>query len=103
MSTQTPRNAAGPDDTLIRPPAAADRAAPARPVRATAQAPVVLAVVGALLVLVVALYIVGYLMAGDKLPRTREISGVAVGGLDRAAGDREADAELGPGRPRRSR
>ena len=43
----------------------------------------VLAVVGTIVVMVVALYFVSFLMAGDKLPRNARISGVAVGGLTR--------------------
>ena len=40
---------------------------------------------GTVVVMVGALYAVAFLMAGDKLPRNAEISGVAVGGLSRSA------------------
>ena len=59
-------------------------------------APVAIAVVGHVVVLVAAVYLVGYLMAGDKLPKNAEISGVAVGGLRRAAAIEKLTTELGP-------
>ena len=43
-----------------------------------------------------ALYAVAFLMAGDKLPRNAEISGVAVGGLSRSAAIETLTRELGP-------
>ena len=72
--------------------------------------PVVLVVLGALLALVLALYIAGFLLAGDRLPKDAQVSGVAVGGLDRAQAIEKLTAELGaraaepievtaPGRP----
>ena len=57
--------------------------------------PVVLAVLGALLALVVALYIAGFLLAGDRLPKDAQVSGVAVGGLDRAQAIEKLSADLG--------
>ena len=57
--------------------------------------PVVLAVLGALLALVLALYIAGFLLAGDRLPKDAQVSGVAVGGLDRAQAIEKLTAELG--------
>ena len=55
----------------------------------------VLAVVGTIVVMVVALYFVSFLMAGDKLPRNARISGVAVGGLTRPAAIETLTRELG--------
>ncbi|CAA9315164.1 MAG: Vancomycin B-type resistance protein VanW [uncultured Friedmanniella sp.] len=46
--------------------------------------------------LVVGLYIVGYLMAGERLPRDAVISGVDVGGLSQAEAAERLNAELGP-------
>ena len=97
---------------------------PSRPSRAQRRrrrrkAPIVLAVAGTAVVMVGALYAVAFLMAGDKLPRNAEISGVAVGGLSRSAaidlltrdlGARAAEpievtvnGEAEPGRARRRR
>lgn len=42
-------------------------------------------VLGVALLAAVALYLVGYLMAGDKLPKDARVLGVPVGGLDRTA------------------
>ncbi len=41
-------------------------------------------------------YVVGYLMTGDRLPKDARISGVAVGGLDRAAAVAELTRQVGP-------
>ena len=40
-------------------------------------------------------YLVGYLMAGDKLPKNAQISGIAVGGLSRTAAIDKLSTELG--------
>ena len=45
--------------------------------------------------LVGAVYLAGYLMAGDKLPKDAEIAGVAVGGLSTEAAAEKLQAELG--------
>jgi vancomycin resistance protein YoaR len=47
-------------------------------------------------VLLGAAYLVGYLLAGDKLPKNAQINGIAVGGLSRAAAVDKLRAELGP-------
>jgi vancomycin resistance protein YoaR len=47
-------------------------------------------------VLLGAAYLVGYLLAGDKLPRNAQINGIAVGGLSRAAAVDKLSTELGP-------
>ena len=49
-----------------------------------------------LLGLIAIAYAAGYLMAGDRLPKNARISGVAVGGLDRAAAVLKLTGELGP-------
>ena len=69
MTTQTPHNDVGADDTLVRIPA--QPAEPRPPGRRRRKAPIVLAVVATALVMLGALYAVAFLMAGDKLPRTR--------------------------------
>ena len=54
-----------------------------------------LAVLATIVVMLVALYAVAFLMAGDKLPRNAVISGVAVGGLSRSAAIDTLSRELG--------
>jgi vancomycin resistance protein YoaR len=53
-------------------------------------------VVGALLVLLAVLYAIGYVMAGDRLPKKAVVSGVAVGGLTPDAAVAKLSEELGP-------
>jgi vancomycin resistance protein YoaR len=57
---------------------------------------VVLAVVGTVVVMLGAVYLVSFLMAGDKLPKNAEISGVPVGGLSRAAAIDTLTRDLAP-------
>lgn len=57
---------------------------------------IVAAVVGTVVVLLGGLYLVGYLMAGDKLPTNAQVAGVAVGGLSRSAAVQKLTADLGP-------
>jgi vancomycin resistance protein YoaR len=52
--------------------------------------------VGTILVLVVVVYLLAYLVAGDKMPKNAQISGIAVGGLTRAAAIDKLSTELGP-------
>ena len=59
-------------------------------------APIAVAVVGTLVVLAAAIYLLAYLVAGDKLPKNAQISGIAVGGLPRAAAIDKLTTELGP-------
>ena len=83
MTTQTPHNDVGADDTLVRIPA---QPVEPRPVgRRRRKTRILLAVAGTVVVMLGALYAVAFLMAGDKLPRNAEISGIAVGGLSRTA------------------
>lgn len=58
--------------------------------------PVIVAVAVAFVALLAVLYVVGYLMAGDKLPRKAEVAGIRVGGLTRPAAVQRLTAELGP-------
>ena len=95
MSTETPWNDAGSDDTVIRPPLPPPIEQPSQRDVGRRKKPVVLAVLGALLALVLALYIAGFILAGDRLPKDAEVSGVAVGGLDRAQAIEKLTAELG--------
>lgn len=55
-----------------------------------------LLVLGGLVAVVAVLYVVGYLVAGDKLPRNAAVSGVEVGGLSSAAARERLTTELGP-------
>lgn len=83
-----------PDATLVRGPLPPDPSdSPARRKRSG----VVAALVGGALILVVgAVYLVGYLMAGDKLPKDAQIAGIAVGGLGTDAAVQKLQTELGP-------
>lgn len=65
-----------------------------RPRRSRRRVPLVVA--GVLLVLLAGVYLVGYLAAGDKLPKDAEVSGVDVGGLPRAQAIARLSAALGP-------
>ena len=109
MSAQTPRQL-DPDATTIIPArtGSAARRAAARPPRGRGRgsgrgagrwefrATRVGFIAGAVLLLFGALYLVGILVAGDKLPRDAEISGVTVGGLPRAEAVERLRTELGP-------
>ncbi len=53
------------------------------------------AVVGTVVVLLGGLYLVGYLVAGDNLPKDAEVAGVAVGGISREASIAKLSTELG--------
>lgn len=82
-----------PDATLIRGPLPPD---PAETSPKGRRSGVIAAVVaGAVLVLVGAAYLVGYVVAGDKLPRDAEIAGVPVGGLTTEQATEKLQAELG--------
>jgi vancomycin resistance protein YoaR len=83
-----------PDATLIRGPLPPD------PRQTTSgshrRAGVVAAIIaGAIVVLVGAVYLLGYLMAGDRLPKDAQIADVPVGGLSTAEATEKLQSELG--------
>lgn len=82
MSTPPPDPGPAADDTIVSAPNAGPE-----PRRRRSRAPkLVGGLLAAAVLAAVGLYLVGYLMAGDRLPKNAQVSGVAVGGLDRAAG-----------------
>jgi vancomycin resistance protein YoaR len=88
VSTQTPEH----DDTWVVAPPAAEPKPPRR-----FRPGVALAIgAGSLLVLVGALYGIGYVMAGDHVPKKAVVSGVPVGGLTPDAAEAKLADELGP-------
>ena len=98
MTTQTPKWDVGPDETTIEgPDRPADGQQPGdkRPASTQINWVLVAAVVGGVLVILGILYIAGYLVAGDKLPKKAQISGVAVGGLHPSEAIDKLSAELG--------
>ena len=119
MSSPTPDDTS-PDATTIRPATAGPGGAGADPptaaettlVRGPGGAPpgdgsgtrrtrgrgrrTILLVLGGLAAVALVLYVVGYLVAGDKMPRNAVVSGVEVGGLSTAAAADRLRAELGP-------
>ena len=92
MTTQAPRNDVGPDNTIVWEPA---QPAEERPAGKRLIWLLIAAVVGGLLVIVGILYVAGYLVTGDKVPRKAQISGVAVGGLSRSEAIQKLSVELG--------
>jgi vancomycin resistance protein YoaR len=95
VTTQTPRWDVGSDETSIPEPAGpADQLAEAS-AGTQINWRLVAAVVGGVFAMVVILYVAGYLVAGDNLPRKAQISGVAVGGLDPSEAVDKLTAELG--------
>ncbi len=78
----------GPDDTIVA-------AQPAKKKRVRPAA-IILGLLGAVIVAAGVLYVVGYFMAGDKLPRNASIAGVAIGGLTKTEATERLRAELAP-------
>jgi vancomycin resistance protein YoaR len=97
VTTQTPRWDVGPDETTIDEQArpVEDQLIDEGPASKQINWWLVTAVVGGVVVLIGILYVVGYLVAGDKLPRNAQISGVAVGGLHPAEATDKLTSELG--------
>jgi vancomycin resistance protein YoaR len=97
VTTQTPRWDLEPDDAVIEEPAgpADEQSADVPPVGGRINWLLVAAVVGGVLVLVGILYVAGYVVAGDKVPKKVQISGVAVGGLSRSEAMQKLFVELG--------
>ena len=93
MTTQAPRNDVGPDDAIVwepAPPLADEASAEKRLIWV-----LIAAVVGGLVVLAGILYVAGYVVTGDKIPRKAQISGVAVGGLSPSEAIQKLSLELG--------
>jgi vancomycin resistance protein YoaR len=97
VATQTPRWDVGSDETSISEPARPgdDQAAAEASGGAQINWRLVGAVIGGVLVTVAILYVASYLVAGDKLPKKAQISGVAVGGLHPSEAIDKLTAELG--------
>jgi vancomycin resistance protein YoaR len=95
VTTQTPRWDVEPDDAVIEESAGpADKSAGGQP-GGRIKWLLVAAVAGGVLVLLGILYVAGYLVAGDKVPKKVQISGVAVGGLSRSEAIQKLSVELG--------
>jgi vancomycin resistance protein YoaR len=92
LTIQAPRNDVGADNTVVwdSEPPTDERPAGRRLIWL-----MVAAVLGGVLVLVGILYVAGYLVTGDKVPKKAQISGVAVGGLSRTEAIQKLSAELG--------
>jgi vancomycin resistance protein YoaR len=98
VTTQTPRWDVGPDQASIEEPAdpADEQDADLQPAGRRINWLIVAVVAGGIMVLLLLLYVAGYLLAGDKLPKKAQISGVAVGGLHQSAAIDKLTVELGP-------
>ncbi len=92
MTTQAPRNEVGPDDAIVWEPAPP---ADEQPARKRLIWLLIAAVVGGLVVITGILYVAGYVVSGDKVPKKAQISGVAVGGLSRSEAIEKLSVELG--------
>ena len=92
MTTQAPKNDVGPDDAIVWEPASplADEASTKKRLIWL----LIAAVVGGLVVLAGILYVAGYVVTGDKIPRKAQISGVAVGGLSPSEAIQKLSSEL---------
>ena len=92
MTTQAPRNDVGPDDAIVWEPASP---ADEQPAEKRLIWVLIAAVVGGLIVIAGILYVAGYVVTGDKVPRKAQISGVAVGGLSSLEAIQKLSVELG--------
>jgi vancomycin resistance protein YoaR len=92
VTTQPPKNDVGPDDAIVWEPASplADEASTKKRLIWL----LIAAVVGGLVVLAGILYVAGYVVTGDKIPRKAQISGVAVGGLSPSEAIQKLSSEL---------
>ncbi|HEY6812025.1 MAG TPA: VanW family protein [Propionibacteriaceae bacterium] len=96
MTAQTPRWDVGPDETIEEPAQPADeQPTDERPAGPQINWLLVAAIVGGVLAIALILYVAGYLVAGDKLPKKAQVSGVAVGGLHPSEAIDKLTAELG--------
>jgi vancomycin resistance protein YoaR len=92
VTTQAPRNEVGPDDAIVWEPASP---ADEQPARKRLIWLLIAAVVGGLVVIAGILYVAGYVVSGDKVPKKAQISGVAVGGLSRSEAIEKLSVDLG--------
>jgi vancomycin resistance protein YoaR len=97
VTTQTPKWDVGPDETAIEDSArsADEQPAGGQPAGRQVDWRLVAAIVGGVVVILGILYVVGYFVAGDKLPKKAQISGVAVGGLHPSEATDKLTTELG--------
>jgi vancomycin resistance protein YoaR len=96
VTTQTPRWDVGPDETIEEPAQPADeQPTDERPAGRQINWLMVAAIVGGFLAIALILYVAGYLVAGDKLPKKAQISGVAVGSLHPSEAIVKLTSELG--------
>jgi len=97
LSTHPPDREYQPDDTLVDvPPVQQPPAAPAPAPRRGRSWLVIGVVLSVIVVLAAAAYGIGYFMAGDKLPKKAEVSGVRIGGLTQTEAVNKLSAEVGP-------
>jgi vancomycin resistance protein YoaR len=97
LSTHPPDRESQPDDTLVdAPPVQQPPAAPAPAPRRGRSGLVIGVVLSVIVVLAAAAYGIGYFMAGDKLPKNAEVSGVRIGGLTQTEAVNKLSAEVGP-------
>jgi vancomycin resistance protein YoaR len=90
VTTQTPRNEAGPAIVSEPTPPADEQPAGKRLIWL-----LIAAAVGGLVVIAGVIYVAGYVLSGDKVPKKAQISGVAVGGLSRPQAIEKLSVELG--------
>ena len=98
MTTQTPKWDIEPDDAVVGETArpADEQSVDGQPAGSRINWLLVAAVVGGVLLLLGILYVASYVVAGDKVPKKAQISGVAVGGLSRSEAIQKLSVELGP-------
>jgi vancomycin resistance protein YoaR len=97
VTTQTPRWDLGPDETVAEGSShSVDEQPPeGQPLGTQVNWRLVAIIVACVVVILGVLYVVGYLVAGDKLPRKAQISGIAVGGLHPSEATDKLTTELG--------
>jgi vancomycin resistance protein YoaR len=97
VTSQTPKWDVEPDDAVVEEAArpADEQSVEGQPAASGINWLLVAAIVGGVLVLVGILDVAGYLVAGDKVPKKVQISGVAVGGLGRSEAVQKLSVELG--------
>ena len=98
MTTQTPKWDIEPDDAVVGETArpADEQSVDGQPAGGRINWLLVAVVVGGVVLLLGILYVASYVVAGDKVPKKAQISGVAVGGLSRSEAIQKLSVELGP-------